>query len=219
MTVDASHAKLLGREPTKTSIGGGFEATESLRALRTHVMARHVSEGHRALAICAASRGSGCTFVATNLAIALSEIGVNTLLLDADLRSPGVKATLRIDPTKNDLRVALSSATNFNDCIERNVVPNLSVLFSAGPARNAQELLAGGRFKSLMDFCLREFDATIVDTPPANIYSDARRVSTVVGYSLIVARRNKSHINDIKALAEHLRGDRATVIGTVLSES
>ncbi len=41
-----------------------------------------------------------------------------------------------------------------------------------------------------MDFCLREFDATIVDTPPANQYSDARRVSTVVGYSLIVAHRN-----------------------------
>jgi protein-tyrosine kinase len=219
MTVDASQAKLLDREPTKTSIGSGFEATESLRALRTHVMARHVSEGHRALAICAASRGSGCTFVATNLAIALSEIGVNTLLLDADLRSPGVKAALKIDSAKSDLRVALSSATNFNDCIERNVVPNLSVLFSAGPARNAQELLAGARFKSLMDFCLREFDATIVDTPPANIYSDARRVSTVVGYSLIVARRNKSHINDIKALAEQLQGDRATVIGTVLSES
>jgi protein-tyrosine kinase len=193
--------------------------TESLRALRTHVMARHVSEGHRALAMCAASRGSGCTFVATNLAVALSQIGVNTLLLDADLRTPGVASALGVEPPKIDLRVALSSPINFNECIQRNVMPALSVLFSAGSAPNAQELLASARFKSLVDFCLREFDATIVDTPPANIYSDARRVSTVVGYSLIIARRNKSHINDIKALAEHLRGDHANVIGTVLNEA
>jgi capsular exopolysaccharide synthesis family protein len=194
-------------------------SAEAIRALRTHVMARHVSEGHRALSICAASRGSGCTFVASNLAVALSQIGVNTLLLDADLRAPGIAATFGYKPVKNDLRTALSSPVNFNDCIERNVLPGLSILFSAGTAPNAQELLASGRFKSLMDFCLREFDATIVDTPPANRYSDARRISTVVGYSLIVAQRNKSHINDIKALAEHLRGDHATVIGTVLNEA
>lgn len=195
-----------------------FRVSESLRALRTHVMARHVSEGHRALAVCAASRGSGCTFVAANLAAALSQIGVNTLLLDADLRSPGVAAMLGLETSKADLRTALSTPIDFNDCIERNVAPGLSVLAPAGPAPNAQELLASARFKSLMDFCLREFDATIVDTPPANQYSDARRVSTVVGYSLIVAHRNISHVSDIKALAEHLQGDRASVIGTVLNE-
>jgi Mrp family chromosome partitioning ATPase len=88
----------------------------------------------------------------------------------------------------------------------------------AGAASNAPELIASGRFKSLIDFCLREFDATIVDTPPANRYSDARRISTVVGYSLIVARRNKTHVNDVKTLAEQIRGDHATVIGTVLND-
>jgi protein-tyrosine kinase len=195
------------------------QTTESIRALRTHVMARHVSEGHRALAICAASRGSGCTYVATSLAVALSQIGVNTLLLDADLRSPGVASAFGYESSKPDLRAVLSTPINFNDSIERNIQPNLSVLLSTGPAPYAQELLASGRFKSLMDFCLREFDATIVDTPPANLYSDARRVSTVVGYSLIVAKRNVSHINDIKALAEHLRGDHANVIGSVLNDT
>ena len=202
-----------------TSSEASSRAAEDVRALRTHVMARHVNQGHRALAICAASRGSGCTFVATNLAVALSQIGVNTLLLDADLRSPGVAVALGYTSPKSNVAEALSASISFNDCIDRNILPSLSVMFSSGRARNAQELLAGARFKSLMDFCLREFDATIVDTPPANLYSDVRRVSSVVGYGLIVARRNKSHINDIKALAEHLQGDNGIVIGTVLTET
>jgi protein-tyrosine kinase len=213
-----SPLKPLGFKSIVTLSQGSSRTAEAIRALRTHVMARHVSEGHRALAICAPNRGSGCSFVATNLAVALSQIGVNTLLIDADLREPSISSVFGYKSPKNDLRSVLSSNQSFNECVEADVLPSLSVLFSAGPAPNAQELLAGARFKSLIDYCLREYDATIVDTPPANAYSDARRVSTVVGYSLIVAQRDKSHINDIKALAEHLRGDHATVIGTVLNE-
>jgi protein-tyrosine kinase len=202
-----------------TVSGESTHSSESVRALRTHIMARHVSAGHRALAICSTTRGSGCTFVATNLAVALSQIGINTLLIDADLRKPGVARALGRQPVKADLQTALSTPANFSDCIERNVLPNLSVMFSAGGVRNAQELLANLRFERLMDFCLREFESTIVDTPPANIYSDARRISTVVGYSLIVARRNRTHLDDVKTLVEQLHGDHATVIGTVLNDA
>ena len=177
--------------------------------------------GHRALAICSDRlRGSGCTFCRHEFGgRSLVQIGINTLLIDADLRKPGVARALGRQPAKADLQAALSTPANFSDCIDRNVLPpDLSVMFSAGGVRNAQELLANLRFERLMDFCLREFESTIVDTPPANIYSDARRISTVVGYSLIVARRNRTHLDDIKTLVEQLHGDHATVIGTVLND-
>jgi capsular exopolysaccharide synthesis family protein len=195
------------------------ETAEAIRQLRTHVMARHVQLGHRALAVCAASEDVGCTFVAANLAVALSQIGVNTLLIDANMRHPAIAGVFNYSASKPDLRKALSTNTPFSDCIEQDILPCLSILFSSGEAGDAQELLAGGRFESLMNYCLREFDATIVDTPPANAYSDVRRVSTVVGYSLIVTRRDQSLISDIRNLTEQLRGDHAEVIGTVLNEA
>jgi len=180
---------------------------------------RHVQEGHRALAICAASQGVGCTFVAANLAVALSQIGLNTLLIDADMRGPAIAKTFEYPAPKADIRLALSSDMNFFDCISGGVLPFFSVLFCGGAASNAQELLAGQRFAALMDFCLRQFDATIVDTPPANESSDARLISSTVGYSLIVTQRNKSLVNDVKLLTEQLRGDHAQVIGTVLNKA
>jgi protein-tyrosine kinase len=212
-------AKLLNSKFLITLTDKSAETAEAIRALRTHIMARHVQQGHRALAICAASEGVGCTFVAANLAVALSQIGVNTLLIDADMRRPSLTEVFNSSASKADLSKALSSDINFNDCIETDILPCLSVLFSNGPVAEAQELLAGTRFEALMNYCLREFDATIVDTPPANRYSDVRRVSTVVGYSLIVTRRNQSLINDVKTLTEQLRGDQAEVIGTVLNEA
>jgi Mrp family chromosome partitioning ATPase len=70
-----------------------------------------------------------------------------------------------------------------------------------------------------MDYCMREYDLTIVDTPPANTSSDARRISTVCGYSLIVTRQNVSLTDDVKTLMAQIRGDHGRVIGTVLNEA
>jgi len=193
---------------------------EAIRALRTYVMTHHVQEGRRALAVCAASPGVGCTFTAANLAVALSQIGVKTLLIDGNLRGPGVDLLIQPPAPHDGLRQCLGSyEVNFNESIDADVLPNLSVMYAGGVASNPQELLAGQRFKELMEFCLRDYEATIVDTPAANNCSDARRVSTVVGYSLLVARINKSYIDDLKTLTAQLQGDHARVVGTVLNEA
>lgn len=194
-------------------------AAESLRALRTDIVARHIELGRRALAVCSPSRSTGCTFIAANLAVALAQIGLKTLLIDADLRNPSIHGMIRPAHLSGGLQTWLASPeAKFGEYIEPNVLPNLSVLYSGGSTPSPQEILATDRFRELMQDCMRDYDATIVDTPPANLCSDARLVSNIVGYSLIVARRNRTFVNDIKTLSDHLRSDHAQVIGTVLNE-
>lgn len=193
---------------------------EAIRGMRTHIMAQHVNRGRRALAICAPSLDVGCTFVATNLAIALSQIGVKTLLIDGDLQRPGINHLVRAPRTLGGLAYCLATPdANFSDNINADVLPDLSILYAGQPVANPQELLAGDRFKTLMDFCLRDYDVTIVDTPPGNTSSDVRRISTVVGYSLIVAGRDKTFVRDVKILADQLRADHARVVGTVFNQA
>lgn len=192
--------------------------TEAFRGLRTHIMARHVGEGRRSIVVCAPTPAVGCTFVATNLAVALSQIGVNTLLIDANMREPALDTIFRPSRPVTGLQQCLAGDEGFAEHIQQDVFPNLSILFAGGATANPQELLASERFASLMSFCLREFDMTIVDTPPANSCSDAHRVSTVAGYSLIVARKDKTLVSDIRVLADQLENDYGRVIGTVLTE-
>jgi capsular exopolysaccharide synthesis family protein len=193
---------------------------EAVRALRTHLMAQHINEGCRAIAICSASSGVGCSFVAANLAVSLSQIGLNTLLVDANLRRPGLDAIIPPAQPVNGLKQFLSTSDpSVSDYIHIDVLPSLSVMYAGGAATNAQDLLAGDRFKALMDFCRRDFDVTIIDTPAANTCSDARRIGHVVGHAMIVARLNKSLIHDIKTLTSQLEGDRVRVVGSVLNEN
>jgi len=192
---------------------------ECYRALRTHIMAQHVHEGRRALAVCAASAGVGRTGVAANLAVALSQIGVKTLLVDVNLRNPRVDELFGpVHPVVGLQQCLEGDDSDFANYIEHDVVPNLSVMFAGGMPDNPQELLASDRFSELMTFCLRQYDMTVVDTPPANTCSDVHRVSTVLGYSMIVARRNKSLVSDIRTLMAELEGDGARIVGTVMTE-
>lgn len=191
---------------------------EAIRVLRTHVLAQHMNAGRRALAICGASLGVGCTFVSANLAVALAQSGLKVLLVDADLRAPRIQEFIRPAGTPGGLGACLRApGSAISEYIEEDVYPNLSVMFAGEGLVDTHELLAREWFDEVMKYCLREYDATIVDTPPANTSSDCRRISSVVGYSLLVARRNRSLVADVKTLAEQLIDDHGKVVGTLLN--
>jgi protein-tyrosine kinase len=194
------------------------EAAESIYALRGRIQSQHLQSGRRALAICGPSPEVGCSFVAVNLAVALAQIGVKTLLLDGDLRSPSVQSYFEPELTGPGLYGCLMSPSEpVVDFIHEGVVPNLDVMVAGHPSLTAHELLAGDGFEVLMNTCLRDYDMTIVDTPPANSCADGLRISTVVGFSLIVARKQMTLISDVRLLAEEMNKERIHIVGTVLN--
>jgi capsular exopolysaccharide synthesis family protein len=198
------------------SSGGRAEA---IRGLRTHIMAQHVQLGRRSLAVCAPVIDSGCTFVAANLAIAFAQVGLKTLLINGDLRGPGIGTMIVPSFVDRGLRQCLTAPElDIVGNIEAAVLPNLSVLHSGGRADNALELLGDERFETLNAACMRDFDLTIIDTPPANVAADAMRIGAVAGYAMIVGRRNRTFVKDIKTLQAEMAADGVRVIGSALVE-
>jgi capsular exopolysaccharide synthesis family protein len=191
---------------------------EYIRALRTHVLGRHMEAGRRALAICEPAPGLGATFVAANLAISLAQAGVKTLLIDANLRAPSIQHIIKPDRELIGLRQCLTSIDIASGpFLQDDVLPNLSVMFAGGAAVNAQELLAQTSFDEIITSYMRDFAMTIIDTPPANSCADALRIAAVAGYSLIVTRRNRGLVSDLKILAGQLKSSGSAVIGGVLN--
>jgi capsular exopolysaccharide synthesis family protein len=192
---------------------------EAVRGLRTRIMAQHVREGRRALTVCSATQEAGCTFVAANLAVSMAQIGVKTALVDADLRTPGIGEMFRLDADGAGLGDYLQKPdVSLDAIIQPMSLANLSVVTAGHVQSNPQELLASARFKLFVDQMLREFDLTIFDTSATNACTDAQRVATVAGYSLLVARKHSSHVKDVTTLSGLLRADRSVVIGSVLND-
>lgn len=192
---------------------------ESLRLLRTQIIAQHVGAGRRAFAVSAAVDGSGATYVAANLAVALSQVGIKTLLVDANLRSPRLDGVFGIDPNGPGLSTYLSMQVNRPErVVYDSVLPNLSVIPAGPPVARPQELLSGARFRAGVDILLRQYDVAIFDTPATNENADALTVAGLLGYALIVSRRDHGYVKDVQTLAQQLAASRATVIGSVLNE-
>jgi protein-tyrosine kinase len=206
--------------PKLVGAAGGARTAlgEALQAVGNQLIAGQVGKGRRGATICGASRGVGTTFVAANLAVVLANAGISTLLVDANLHDPGVGDLITPSLGRAGLQDILRNDTIYlADVVHHNVLTNLSILYSGGRAADASELLGGAKFERTLRNCLRDFEYTIVDTAPANQSPDCRRASAVVGYALIVARRNQSFMDDVSTLANELTQDGALIAGTIMN--
>lgn len=192
---------------------------ESIRALRTHIVAQHVRLGRRSVAVCAPSEGVGSAYVALSLALAVAQGGQKTLLIDGNMRHPRIGEYIEGLRADQGLYQCLTNPDlNPHEFIDQDVIPNLSILSAGAASPYAQELLAGTGFKDLIDSCLRNYELTIVDTPAANRFADARRIASVLRYALIVVGRDQTYVSDVRALARELQSDHTAMIGAFIND-
>lgn len=192
---------------------------EAIAALRTHLLAHHIRAGRRGLAICSPSAEGGSTFLSVNLAVSLAKAGIRTLLIDANLRQPDVHNMIVPSREVPSLKSCLTdSSVTFGDVILEEAIPSLSIIYAGEELSQAHEQLAAPAFKSLVDLCMRDFEVTIIDTPASNNNADARRIASIVRHCVVVARKDKTYVSDVKTLIEEMKSDKVNVIGTVLNE-
>src|SRR3546814_11533052 len=115
----------------------------------------------------------GLTTLTLNLAIALAQTGVRTLLVDADLRSPSVTAALGVNANAGLTGILNASIVDMDYVILRAVVTNLAILPAGGSPAQPHELLAIGRFRQMVLETMRAYDLTLYDTSPATQIPDA----------------------------------------------
>jgi protein-tyrosine kinase len=191
----------------------------AIHEMAGQLIAQQVHRGRRGVAVCAPERGAGTSLVAANLAIAVAQAGVSVLLVDGNLHRPTLEKLIAPSPGVPGLQHVLREPDlQPAPAIQPDIMPRLSVLFAGGPCADASELIGSGQCGELLRAVLRDYHYTIVATPPANRSPDARRLASYIGYGLIVARRDRTYVDDVTTLAAELIEDGAEVIGTIFNE-
>jgi polysaccharide biosynthesis transport protein len=146
---------------------------ESFRALRTSLISKYPSEGTKILLVTSAQPLEGKTTTAANIAMALAYGGSRVLLMDADMRRPGLHRPLRLTNDRG-LSQVLTGQARVRDVIQRTVDPNLLAITAGRTPNNPSELLASERMKTLLSNLTHgPFDWIIIDTPPVLAVTDA----------------------------------------------
>ncbi|NRT54467.1 hypothetical protein [Sphaerotilus uruguayifluvii] len=219
--VDAAQHPHLAELSVATDPHG--ECAELWRDLRAQLMLRvpeDVTRRPLALAIVSPERGDGRTHAAANLAVAFSQLGERTVLVDADLRSPRLHRLFAL-PARPGLSALLADPgfdLESDPGLDRiDPLPSLQVLQVGAPPPNPLELLQRGRFGALLEVLARRFDRIVVDTPPACDGADARVIATACGQALVLARRHRSRAADLRTLVDALRRESVDLAGVVVN--
>lgn len=192
---------------------------ESFRAIRSQVTMRLHTEGEprRALAVISPASGDGKTFFASNLAVALAQLGGRTLLVDADLRGPRLH---EVFSTSNNagLSSILSGRAETQVVQQIEGIPSLFLLPAGPTPPNPLELVERATFGFLMRELLTKFDHVVVDTAAAQYGSDAAVTAARCGAALLVAREDEGRITALQDLAGMLSASPVKIIGAVMNE-
>jgi protein-tyrosine kinase len=192
------------------------KGAEAFRSIRSALATGPLSQGKNAFAVIGAHSGVGTTNFAANLALSFAQMAVPTLLVDANLRKPKLATLFGVDPKSEGLVEALTHCEPNAPPVAIDIVPGLSLLIAGATPPHPQELLSSKEFLNLSQNAQRNYGVVVYDTPPALENADAYVVASRVGAAILVARRHRSKVKDIKTVSQALEGFQCEIAGAVL---
>ncbi|WP_290868610.1 polysaccharide biosynthesis tyrosine autokinase [Aquabacterium sp.] len=195
------------------------EQAEEFRDVRSQLLDAVFAQpgSRRAVAVVSPNVGDGKSYFAANLAIAFSQLGSRTLLVDADFRTP--RQHQMFDAVAaNGLSSYLAARAEVNVLRPLEDFPDLYLLPVGIVPPNPLELVQRPAFMELLSSLREKFEYIIIDTPAAEHGADCKAVAAAAGAALIVGRKGQSGITPVKNLLKSLQRVKVNVAGLVLNE-
>jgi len=203
---------------------------EAYRALRTNLK---LSPSLKTILITSASAQEGKTTVLTNLGLAITQTGVNTLLVSADLRRPSVAKTfgLKEEPGLSEvingtvsLTEAIRSASDImmggmklEKMLETPGMEHMNILSSGNIPVNPAELLESKQMDDLIKNVRARFEVILFDAPPVLPITDASLLAGKVDGVVLVYEVGRTARSALLRTKAQLESAGAKILGIVLN--
>lgn len=175
----------------------------------------------KTIAITSPASKDGRTAIAANLALAAATMGKKVLLVDADLRHPGIHRELGL-PNQVGLTDILAAdhlwTTSALQHSLGNSLSNLAVLTAGSPRADAIGLLTSESMKTLLAVSKDVFDLVIFDTPPLILFADTKLITASVDSALLVVnlgRTKRDHLQ--QGIQDYRTSLRGKLLGLVVN--
>jgi polysaccharide biosynthesis transport protein len=196
---------------------------ETFRKLRAKLRYFNVDRSVRSVLVTSAAPEEGKTTVATNLALAAAIAGQSkVLLLEADLRRPGLATKLDLAPIPG-LAELLTHNIVTAEATQQFTVPwstrptSLDVIVAGEIPPNPSELLESRRMSELLATLNSTYDLVIIDTPPVSVVADAMPLVRHVDGVIVVSWIGHSTRDAALHVRHELESLKAPTLGVVIN--
>ena len=192
----------------------GFD--EAIRTLRTSILLSASGGQLRSLLVTSSAPKEGKTLTAVHLAVAHASQRHKTLLIDGDLRRPGVHPHFRI-PNEKGLANILNGEGWKDAVVRLQEFPHLDVLPAGPPSRRAADFI-GAILQPILEEAASQYDLIIVDAPPLLGFAEPLQIAVLVDGVVVVALAGQTDFKAVGSVINALKRLRANIVGVVLNE-
>ncbi|UST92597.1 GumC family protein [Pseudomonas siliginis] len=210
---------------------------ETIRNLRTWLMLQNNERPAQVVLVTSSVSGEGKSTIANNLASSLAPLE-RVLLIDADMRQPTLSLNFDFPPQSPGLANLMAGSARLEDCIRS--VGNLDMLpagcltpaaldpfeaprlkassSSSNAVAPAQDLLSSPRLGRLLQILKSRYRHIIIDSPPAEIVSDALLLAQHSDAVIYVVKAQSTPVGQVRKSIAVLQQSQAPVFGVVLNQ-
>jgi len=190
---------------------------EAINTVRGALQMSDVAGRPKVVLITSALPDEGKTFFSVALARSVARAGGRSLLVDCDLRRPGVATTIGMTPQEGV--GGLVPGQSVTALVQRDEATKLDVITAAGARDNVQDIVSSEALRALVNEARAHYDIIVLDAPPVLAVVDARVLSLMADATVMVVRwRRTPRVLVLQALKQ-LRVYGAKVAGVVITQA
>ena len=195
------------------------QISEAFRALRTSLLLSQADHPPQVILVTSALPREGKTTAAVNLAVTLAQLGDRTLILDSDLRKPGVRRVLNLTVGRElGLSSYLAGVASLDDvCFPHPQIENLVALPTGPIPPSPADLLSSHRMRDAISYLRQKYKFIVIDSPPIMAATDAVILSALTDGVLLVVRSGTTPKEAFTRTRDLLRAVKAHLLGVVLN--
>jgi capsular exopolysaccharide synthesis family protein len=188
---------------------------ESIRSIRTGLQ-RHLAAGVHGLMVLSPWGGDGKSTVCANLAASLSQLFIEVILVDADLRKPTLTRVFKREG-RPGLTDCLEGRFQASEIIQSTGVDRLSFVSAGTALANPADLLGRGNLARILQDLQSRCQCLILDTSPLTACGDALLIGAQIRHALMVINP-KNWQGDAESRVRELLADHGVeVLGVILN--
>ena len=162
----------------------------------------------------------GKTTVAANFAGLLAANGVKTLLIDADLRNPGLSRSLSVAPEKGLVEAIVGDHRWQSACmVDRKTRLAIIPAVTRGHLSHTSELISGPGMRDLIAEARKSFDYIVVDLPPLGPVIDVKAFAPLADGLVMVAEWGVTPRTLVRSALNAEPAVAAKILGLVLNKT
>jgi capsular exopolysaccharide synthesis family protein len=209
----------LAPESKQNGSGNGHLRPDRLGSLKTKILTRYTGKAikMKTILVTGTAHGGGTSTTAANLATALADDSrTNVLVVDANLRTPGLHRFFKTDSFKGMselLDVRGEKSFGF-----KKIGDNELYLFPCGVKRSKSDgYFESQRFNTFLNNVCNSFDYVIFDSAPVSGFPDTQTLCSKVDGVILVIAYDKTRRQVALRAKKELEDAGANILGVVIN--